>query len=74
MKRKDLKLIRDKNLSDILKLLKDKKEELALSYAKLKVGKIKDTSVLKKLRKDIAQLLTIAKEKEIAEKVSNTKI
>lgn len=73
MKKKDLQLIRSKSLSELYALVKGKKEELTLTYAKLKAGKVKNTSILKNLKKDIAQLLTLIKEKEIFEKISKSK-
>jgi ribosomal protein L29 len=73
MKKNDLKLIRKKTLPELVSLVKSKKEELTLSYAKLKAGKIKNTSLLKNLKKDIACLLTLIREKEIVEKLSENK-
>jgi len=73
MKKNDLKLIRKKTLPELVGLVKSKKEELTLSYAKLKAGKIKNTSLLKNLKKDIACLLTLIREKEIVEKLSENK-
>lgn len=72
MKKKDLQLVRKKGSPDLYNLLRSKKEELALSYARLKAGKIKNTSLLRVLRKDIAQILTLIREKEIAQKVSDS--
>lgn len=70
MKKKDLQLLRKKQLSELVALVRSKKDELVLSYAKLKADKLKNTSVLKNLRRDIAQILTLIKEKEIFEKSS----
>ncbi|BCX14540.1 MAG: hypothetical protein KatS3mg088_223 [Patescibacteria group bacterium] len=73
MKKKDLQLLRKKQLPEIIALVQKKKEELIFSYAKIKAGKLKNTSVLKNLRRDIAQILTLIKEKEIFEKSSKKK-
>jgi len=73
MKKNDLKLIRSKTLPELVSLVRSKKEELTLSYTKLKADKIKNTSLLKNLKKDIAQLLTLIREKEIVEKLSENK-
>jgi len=46
------------------KLVEDKKSLSALTY-EARLGKLKDTSKLKKLRTGISRMLTIVKEKEI---------
>jgi len=65
MKNKELQLMRKKDLKELESLAQKKREELALSYAKIKAGKVKDTGLLKRLKRELAQLLTLAKEKEI---------
>jgi ribosomal protein L29 len=73
MKKKDLQLIRNKSLPELLSLVKSKRKELALSYVKIKSGKIKNTSVLKNLKREISQILTLIKEKEILNTLSGDK-
>lgn len=68
MKTKDLKQLRTKTIKELEGLVRDKKQELLLYYAKIKAGKEKNTSLIKKVRRDIAQILTIIKEKEILER------
>ncbi len=68
MKVKDLKQLRDKTIKELEDLVKTKRQELLLFYAKIKAGKEKNTSLVKKIRRDIAQILTLVKEKEILEK------
>lgn len=68
MKTKDLKQLRTKTLKELTDIAKEKRREMLLSYAKIKAGKEKNTSLVKKIRKDIAQILTIIKEKEILER------
>ena len=68
MKRKNLMEYRSKKSEDLLKLVDQKKMELALNSAKTKIGKEKNTSKLKVIRRDIAQILTVVREKEIIAK------
>lgn len=68
MKKKELIDFRGKKHDDLVKTLSDKKTELDLNRAKVKIGKEKNTSKLKVLKRDIAQILTILREKEIIEK------
>ncbi len=68
MKAKDLKQLRTKAIKDLEDLIRTKKQELLLSYAKIKAGKEKNTSLVRKISRDIAQLSTIVKEKEILER------
>ncbi len=68
MKKKDLRQLRTKTIEEIKRLVAQKKQELLLYYAKIKSGKEKNTSMLKNIRRDIAQMLTIVREKEILER------
>ncbi len=68
MKTKDLKQLRTKTIKELEGLIKAKKQDLLLSYAKIKAGKEKNTSLIKRIRRDIAQLLTLVREKEILER------
>jgi ribosomal protein L29 len=72
MKRKDLLEFRNKKQSELQKLVEQKKLELALLSAKTKIGKEKNTSKLKVVRRDVAQILTILREMDImAKEVEN---
>lgn len=68
MKSKDLKTLRNKNRQDLKKVLTDKKEELAKSYIRMKGGQEKNLKKSWRLRKDIAQILTLIREKEMSKK------
>jgi ribosomal protein L29 len=67
MKRKDLTDYRGKKEVELAKIIADKKTELDLTRAKAKIGKEKNTSKLKVIKRDIAQILTILREKKIIE-------
>jgi ribosomal protein L29 len=57
--------LRKKNQTELSKLLQDSKKELQDKYLMFKIGKEKNTSQFKKTNRDIAQILTIIKEKEV---------
>jgi len=65
MKKKELKSIRAKEEKEIEKILDDKRKSASELYAKIKVGQEKNLKKVKMLRRDISQILTILKEKEI---------
>lgn len=68
MKTKDLKKVREQELSQVLAILANKKKKAALTSVKMAAGKEKNLKSQKYLKKDIAQLLTVITEKEIAER------
>jgi len=55
MKYTDLK---DKTINELNELLKQKKVELFENRIKLKTMQLKDTSVIRKIKKDIARIKT----------------
>ncbi len=71
MKKKELTDLRAKTVKDLLKLAGEKKLE---SFKKKveNTGK-KDVKNYRNLRRDIAQILTIVREKEILEKLEKRK-
>lgn len=67
MKKKDLTELKGKEIKDLLKTLKEKKGELAKVEIDIKAGKEKNLKKGNNLRRDIARILTIVKEKKILE-------
>ncbi|OGM19158.1 50S ribosomal protein L29 [Candidatus Woesebacteria bacterium RIFCSPHIGHO2_01_FULL_38_10] len=67
MKKKDLKILRLKKNEELKSLGYEKKKELLRIGAEVKVGKEKNLKKVKMLRKNIAQILTLIREKEIWE-------
>jgi len=65
MKKSELNLLRQKDLKELRGLVEEKKKEAVKLFAKIKSGKEKNVKSLKILRKDIARILTIIREKEI---------
>ena len=67
MKKKDLDSIRGKTVEELNKMANEKRNEITLTYAKIKAGQEKNTSKAKTLKQDLAQIMTIARENEIIE-------
>jgi len=67
MKKKDLDSIRGKTVEELSKMADEKRNEITLTYAKIKAGQEKNTSKVKSLKQDLAQIMTIARENEIIE-------
>jgi len=73
MKKTDLEKTKDKTINQLEKDLVKKRKELILSDTKRKAGKEKNLKKAKLIRKDVAQILTIIKEKQIIEEKVNKK-
>lgn len=65
MKRKDLSKLKEKSKNELLKLSGNQKIELIKTVGNLKANKEKDLKKASKLKRDLAQVLTIIREKEI---------
>lgn len=74
MKKKDLNELRNKKISDLVKLVKEKKLDLTKSLIKRKTGGEKNLKKAKNLKLEIARILTIVGEKEIMEKEKGKQI
>lgn len=68
MKRKDLMNLRAKSLSELGKMLSEKKVGLSQFNANFKTGSEKNLKKGSMTRREIAQILTIIREKQISEK------
>jgi len=68
MKKKDLQAARNKKVSELKKLVSKKKQEVEVLQAKVKAGQEKNLKKAKNIRIEIAQLLTLIREKEIIKK------
>ena len=68
MKKNKLVEIRKKKASEIEKMVSDKKDEIILIAAEIKVGKEKNVKAAANLKKDVAQLLTILGERNMMKK------
>ena len=67
MKKKDLDSIRGKTIEELERMANEKRNEITLTYAKIKAGQEKNTSKVKTLKQDLAQIMTIIRENEIIE-------
>lgn len=68
MKKKELTDLRNKKTNELEKLLSKKRNELINTYAKIKAGQEKNLKKAKNIRRDVAQILTIIREKELLKK------
>lgn len=68
MKKKELNNLREKKLKELVKIAQERKLELAKTSAQIKAGKVKNIKKKKNLKIDIAQIMTVIREKEIFEK------
>ncbi len=67
MKKKDLTSLRKKDIAELKKEADDKKKEAAGVYAQMHAGQEDNLKKFSSLRRDIAQLFTIIREKELIE-------
>lgn len=65
MKKKEYNELKSKEIPDLLKMVKTKKAELAKLGPKIIAGEEKNLKKAGKIRKDVAQILTLIREKEI---------
>ena len=65
MKKKDKEVLRTRQLEEVKKTLVEKRAELARTTSEIYGGKEKNLKKGKNLRREIAQILTIIKEREI---------
>lgn len=68
MKKKELQEKRNKPLQDLIKEINQKEKDLAKIRLELVSGSIKNVHTVRALRRDIAQLKTVVREKEINQK------
>jgi ribosomal protein L29 len=73
MKKKDLIGLRNKNITELKKMVDNKRGEFYNSYASLKASGEKNVKKSKNLRHEISQILTVIKEKEIIEEIDKEK-
>lgn len=65
MKKKEYNELKSKEISDLLKMVKAKKVELAKLGPKIVAGEEKNLKKAANLRREVAQILTLIREKEI---------
>jgi len=69
MKIKEYKEIKNKEIKDLNKMLKEKREVLRKVILDIKTGTEKNLKKGANLRNEIAKILTLIKEKEIIERI-----
>ncbi len=70
MKKKDLQDLRNKKIVELDKIVDKKKKESIMADIKMGTGQEKKIKKVKNLKREIAQILTIIREKQIIEKES----
>ncbi len=70
MKKKELKDLRTKDVADLRKMLAKKKKEVSGKRMDMAGAKEKNLKVVKNMRREIAQTLTVITEKEIIGKIT----
>lgn len=69
MKKTELKSWRGKKVEELIKIAKDKRLTALKAMAKMNAGQEKNLKKPKNLKRELAQILTIIKEMEIANKL-----
>ena len=70
MKKKDIETLRGKEVAEIKKALAGKRADLIKAQVEMYGGKEKNLKKARNLRREVAQMLTIIKEREILERES----
>lgn len=70
MKKKDLVSLRKKDVKELKKMAEDKKNEALNAHVKMLAGQEKNLKKARNLRREVAQILTIVKEKEFVEELT----
>lgn len=68
MKKREFTELKSKEVVELLKSVKAKKAELAKLNPKIKSGEEKNLKKAANIRRDVAQILTLIREKEIIKK------
>lgn len=61
MKIKDIQKLKDKNIAELQKTLKEAREELRVLKFDLAAGKVKNIKLIQEIKKKIARILTFIK-------------
>lgn len=67
MKKEELKKLRAKDMKELEKVLNESQKQLGESSLKIVGAKEKNLKKVRNLRRDIAQILTIVREKELTQ-------
>ncbi len=69
MKKKDVDNLKSKTVEDLTKMVFDKKLKLGSTKADIISSREKNLKMMKNLRRDISQILTVIRQKEIVRKL-----
>ena len=65
MKKKDLQAFKDKKIEDLRKVVSDKQMEISKVVTEMYAGKEKNLKKTKNLKRELAQVLTLLRQKEL---------
>lgn len=65
MKKKDLQAFKDKKIEDLRKVVSDKQAEILKVVTQMYAGKEKNLKKTKNLKRELAQVLTLLRQKEL---------
>ena len=65
----EAKQLREKNIADLAGLVASKRIEVSRLRAELSIGRVKDLKIVKKARKDLAQIQSVLREEQLASEV-----
>ncbi len=71
MKKKQFRELKTKNIDELAKKVEDLEKETTTARVELNMGKVKNVHVAKNKKRDIAQLKTIIRMKQLAQNKSN---
>ena len=67
MKKKDIQELKNKGEGELMRLVKDKGDELRVLKFDLAAGKVKDISKIREARKAVARAMTVLRQRQITE-------
>lgn len=65
MKKNEYLNLKSKSLKELEKEVENRQKEAMLSYAQIKAGRTKNTAAARKIRREIAQIQTLIRQKQI---------
>jgi ribosomal protein L29 len=68
MKKKDLALAREKSLEDLKKEVGVLRKKIGIAMVDVRTSKEKNVNLVRNLRRDLSQILTIIHEREMSQK------
>lgn len=74
MKKKDLQTFKDKKIEELTKIVQEKRVEISKAAAEMYAGKEKNLKKAKNAKRELAQMLTILRQKELRGENEETEV